>query len=326
MANYYKLVALNDGKKDWMIEEIRKGRLRFGWSSKGMDLRVLKDKENKNPSEKIVWRMSQFIINRLKKDDILIVQLERPLRKFMVVKVVEVNKSLYDFDGTQDDFNHIIHCEPITYDEVDIESKYLSKSFRHDLTKRGHYYAIYNENTIDEIDKFINNRLWEKNDFNKKSNLEIELEKTKDKLIDDVIRYISNDWKSKDFEILVTKVFNAIDGVRAVNRDSGKGWDIIVEIKNPILNSQPIEIPVQCKNYYGDVNTDRPIEDLERCVLKHESDIAYLVILGNLTNEFMKKIEKSKENMTSKIGKAVEYEIINERDFANLYLSVVDKL
>ncbi len=71
MINYYKILALNSGKKDWMIDEIRQGRLRFGWSEKGNDLRVLENKEEKTDEEKIEWRKTQFILKKLKKDDIL---------------------------------------------------------------------------------------------------------------------------------------------------------------------------------------------------------------------------------------------------------------
>ncbi|GAA0866028.1 hypothetical protein [Paraclostridium tenue] len=326
MVNYYKILALNSGKKDWMIDEIRQGRLRFGWSKKGNDLRVLANKKEKTDEEKIAWRKAKFILEKLKKDDVLIVQLERPLRKFMVVKVVEVNGSIYDFDGEQDDFNHIIYCKPITNNEVNIDSNYNSKIFKHDMTKRGSHYEIYNEDTIEEINYFIVHKIWEEPDFNVKSILQIELEKTHEKLVSDVVKLLANDWKSKDFDILVSKVFSAIDGADVIIRELKDDWDILLEIKNPILNSKPIEIPVICKNYSGEINVEDTIRDLERCLREYSSNSVYLVMLGTLTEELVEAVEKSKENMIKELGKHIDYEIIDEREFANLYLSVVEKL
>ena len=101
---------------------------------------------------------------------------------------------------------------------------------------------------------------------------------------------------------------------------------MLLEIKNPILNSRPIEIPVICKNYSEEINVEDTIRDLERCLRKYSSNSVYLVMLGTLTEELIEAVEKSKENMIKELGKYVDYEIIDEREFANLYLSVVEKL
>lgn len=327
MRNYFKIVSLNGHRnKEWMIKELRNGRLRFGWSDKNSNLIDISKKDNKNENEKNIWRHCQFILNRLEENDIVIIQLERPMREFMIAKIVSKDSNIYEFDGEEEDFNSIINCELITENPVKMDSKYISKALVHDLTKRGNYYKIYDENAINEIENIIENRLWEKEDFNTPSKLKDDIERTKDRLVKDVIGHLQNEWKSKDFEKIVTTVFNAIDGVSAENRDSGKGWDIIVKIDNPLMKDDPLELPVQCKNYKGEVSATRAIEDLERCIKGYGSNSAYLVILGDLTENFLEKLSSSEEKLSKQLNTEIKYKLIGQEDFAKLYLSVIDKI
>ncbi len=158
------------------------------------------------------------------------------------------------------------------------------------MTKRGSYYAIYNEETIEEINYFVVHKIWEEADFNVKFILQIELERIHKKLVSYVVKLLANYWKSKDFDTLVSTVFNAIDGADVTIRKLEDEWDILLEIKNPILNSKPIEIPAVCKNYNGEINIEDTIRDLERCLREYSGNSVYLVILGTLTKELVEAV------------------------------------
>ena len=88
--NYFKLNAFRDDKPDWIHQQVLKGTAHFGWSEPGMDLRTLQKKleEEKplNEAEKQCWRMTQFLVNRIKPGDRLIIQTERPLRRFLIAR------------------------------------------------------------------------------------------------------------------------------------------------------------------------------------------------------------------------------------------------
>ena len=321
MRSYYKLVATNENKIEWMIEEFKNGRLRFGWSPKEANLNILSDKDTLKDEEKIWWARGKFILNRLKEDDIVIVQLKRHLREFLIGRVVKINNEIYNFDGGQNDFNHIINIEPITNEPINSNSKLIPSYFVHDITKRGHYYEIYPEISKNFVEELIEKRYWENVDFKIEASTDNSINSSVLALKKFTLNQIREEWKSKDFEILVTKVFNAMENITAVNRDSSKGWDIIITVKDPILGEE-IDIPVQCKNYNGVVNITgtRAIDDLERCIKNHDGKIAYLVILGKLSDEFIVEVE----NRATRVGGV--FKIIDENMFIDLYLSVINKI
>jgi hypothetical protein len=54
--------------------------------------------------------------------------------------------------------------------------------------------------------------------------------------------------------------------------DRGKGWDLLIRILNPITGTPLLEnVPVQCKNYSGEVSDFNAIDDLERSILHSKS-------------------------------------------------------
>ena len=155
-------------------------------------------------NEKVVWRYTQFLVNRIQSGDFLILQFDQPLRKFLIAKVTEG----YDYEENElEDFNHIIHCKPITTDFVSIDSHYISKSMRHALTKRGQYYEIYPEETIKEINKLVKERIWEKEDFDtRKRTIADEMIESKEALKQKAIQVISTKWPSTEFEYLIEDI------------------------------------------------------------------------------------------------------------------------
>ena len=320
MSRYFKIVCTNDKKTDWMIDEFKNGRVRFGWGWRDSNLNIIKNKDVLNVSERRVWRYTQFLINRLQKDDYLIIQLERPLRKFLIAKVTDG----YEYSKDEgEDFNHIIKCTPITDKYIPLNSHYLSNSLRHDLSKRGHYYEIYPEETIAELNKLIKDKLWDKADFEKEHTIDLEFDRTKELIIKTTIDTISKQWKAKDFEKFTEKLINHTNGIEVkLLGDSGKGWDLLLTIRDPLTDEILLDnIPVQCKNYDGEVNDERPIQDLERCARNTDKNIVYLFIIGEITDEYKEKIEKKQDELSVDLNRNIKFRIVQEDRIAELYLN-----
>ena len=137
MPRYFKLVCLHDDPQ-WYLEEFRQGRARYGWSGPGSNLRSIKARidagewKNRTDDEVQAWSYTQFLIG-------------------------EVIPPGYEFSpGDLDDFNHVLHITPITREAIPINSKAVTATLKHDLSKRGHYYEIYPEDSIREPQRWKN--------------------------------------------------------------------------------------------------------------------------------------------------------------------------
>ena len=158
MIRYFKLVALRDPSL-WLFDEFRAARVRFGWSWPGTDLREIRKKPllDRTDRERISWRYTKFLLEKLKAGDRLVLQFEKPMRKFLIAEVAERG---YDFASPpQDEFNHIVHCRPLTDDFIPISAKCVPSYLRHDLTKRGHYYEIYPADSVTQLDRIVNEQI-----------------------------------------------------------------------------------------------------------------------------------------------------------------------
>ena len=82
------------------------------------------------------------------------------------------------------------------------------------------------------------------------------------------------------------------------------------------------DIPVQCKNYSGPVDTSIPIKDLERCIENSNKNVSivYLVIMGDLTESFTKDLSSSQVEMIKKYGRNIVYRVVDQEQVARLYL------
>ena len=148
MPRYFKLVCLSDPA--WLVGEFRNGRARFGWSPPGTDLREIRKKEWGTWSEeqRVAWTYTKFLLERVRPGDRIVVQLEQPLERFLIGEVIEPG---YEFSpGTLDDFNHVLNVRPLTTDPLPVNSKDVSGALKHDLSKRGQYYEIYPERSLEE--------------------------------------------------------------------------------------------------------------------------------------------------------------------------------
>lgn len=107
-------------------------------------------------------------------------------------------------------------------------------------------------------------------------------------------------------------------------RDSGKGWDLLVRIINPLTQTILLDdVPVQCKNYAGDVTSLAPIDDLERCIRNSNSQVAYLFILGRLSEEFVEALQLRQETLRKELGRPVSLEVVTEDRIAEIYATYV---
>jgi hypothetical protein len=327
MSRYFKFVAIRKDEEDWMTKELQEGRARFGWSSAGSDLRVIKAKSSsaRTANEKIVWRYTQFLINKLTKGDRLIIQLSRPLRKFLIA---EVTGEYHSTDPQESDFNHYIECKLLTEAFINVESQAVSQSLRHHISKRGHYYEIYEELAKEELDWILEKSLQRDAEFLKANEIEHTADYESKVLEEDVItqtyKRISTKWPSAYFEKFVADLIRSTPGLEVKKQgDSRQGWDLTMRILDPIDGSILHDnIPVQCKNYNGAVKTKRPIDDLERCIRNSGSSIAYLFIIGDLTKEFEDEFDNRLELLQTE-NEHIKLKVIGQEQIAKMYLNRV---
>ena len=333
MSNWFKLCCFTEGDESWMISELKNGRLRFGWSPPGSDIREL-DKLSWEELDKIelgnnewkatgsqIYKKGQFLLYRILKDDFIVVQLTAPIREFYVFQVADG----YDYSTAErDDFNHILNGKLLTDKPIPFYSKHISNELRHSLSMRGRYYQIYSEYSTNELLDILKNEIWQRNDLSEESSQSVEMAKMNNAIIGSTIEMIQNKWKSKDFEYFVSDLLTKLEGVEVKsNIDSGKGWDLTISLRDPLTGDLLLDnIPVQCKNYYGEVWTSKPIEDLERCIKNSPNNvnIAYLIILGNLTEEFTNNLNALSFNLTKTLERNIEFRVVDQRQLAKLYL------
>jgi hypothetical protein len=335
MPQYFKLVCLPDNEPivtpEWYRDEFLAGRARFGWSGPGSDLRPIKAKMDagrwgdRTKHEADVWYYTQFLIERIKVGDRIVVQPEQPLRTILLGEVI---KPGYEFSpGDLPDFNHVLHIKPLTNKPIPVNAKVISASLKHDLSKRGHYYEIYPAEAIRDLDAIVKKLAHDTLDYSSIRTDEDTFDDTKRRVTDLIIDNISRSWKAQHFEILCERICKSLDYVQIKERsDRHKGWDILIRIINPITGSILMDdIPVQCKNYTGDVSDDQPITDLERSVRALKAPIAYLFIIGNLTNKFRSELARRKEALEKEIGSRVQFEIVEQDRIAELYSAYITK-
>lgn len=313
---YFKFNAF---REDWIHQQVLNGKAHFGWSWAGMDLRELQNRDQFNDDEKECWRKAQFLINRIEIGDRLIIQTERPLRRFLIAEVT----GPYGFLGSEDDFNHYLECQAITENYIAIDAECIPAWVRHDLSKRGQYYQIYRAETIRHFHSLIEQKLWASPTAEKRRTPGLEKERMELEVIEKTIDIIGTRWPGKALETFAKELFKKIPGVGVVpsSGDSHKGWDFLINILDPLSDEYLHEnVPVQCKNYSGDVDTDQPIDDLKRSFRNSESIIAYLFILGNLTDEFNQKLDDAEAALKLKLDRDVKSRTIAQDEIAKLYM------
>lgn len=316
---YFKFVALHD--QDWVVREFRKGRARFGWSWPGSDLRELRKKSELTEEERITWRYTQFLTERLNVGDRLVCQFAQPLREFWLAEVATKG---YEFDSNyREDFNHIINIDPLSDVGIPLNARYIPASLKHDLTKRGHYYEIYPEESIACLEHLVEERPWESTAPDERRREADEFDESRAELVRETIVSIHKRWKGTAFETFCEHLCQSIDYIEVHSKqDTRQGWDLLIRVLDPITGAILLdEVPVQCKNYDGSVEDSRPIEDLERCIRNSGSNTAYLFIIGTLTPSFRQRLEKVQDSLSVELGHQVTFRVIEEEVIAELYLA-----
>jgi hypothetical protein len=97
--------------------------------------------------------------------------------------------------------------------------------------------------------------------------------------------------------------------------------DLLIKVIDPLTgNILHEDVPVQCKNYSGVVSDFKAIEDLGRCIENTKKDIAYLFILGELSQDFHLELKRKQEQLCQKLGtNRIKLEIVDQTQIAHLY-------
>jgi len=318
---YYKLISLNEDK-DWLFQEYQEGRVRYGWSWPDSDLRLIDKlkKQNKQLTSKQdrTWQYSQFLYNRLKVGDRLVLQFHKPLKNILIA---EITGDYYFADPPIQDFNHIIPCKPLTPQPILVNTKVISQSLKHNLSKRGNYYRIYPEWAIKELDEIIKNKLWLNKDLLQERSIDDEEANTNKSILENTIEIISSKWPGKSFEHFIPILLKRMNGIEVNEvKDKHKGWDLLIRIMDPLTNEiLQDEIPAQCKNYKGKVNTDIPLKDLEKCADNSLSPFIYLFILGDIDNSYISKIEELEQHLSKKHDRNICIKVVTQDIIAEVY-------
>jgi hypothetical protein len=299
MARYFKLVCLSN--PTWILDEFLKGRVRFGWSPPGTDLREIarQDRDVRSDQERTTWKQAQFLVTKVRSGDRIVVQPEQPLESFVIGELIEPG---YKFDSdTKADFNHILHVRPLTPAPIPVNAKEVSAALKHDLSKRGAYFQIYPDRSLKELDDLVERAVAKNLDLTKVRGDEDTQDRNLRGVTAAIIKEISQSWPGKEFEKLCEDLCNSLDYIEVKERkDSGKGWDLLVRVINPITQSiLADEVPVQCKNYTGAVTETNLIDDLVRSIgnIEIENNLALLFILGDSTEDFHAAVQARQEHV-----------------------------
>lgn len=318
---YFKVVATHRGKEEWMLKEFNNGRLRFGWGWKDCDLREIAKipRGDRSSNQKKAWRYSQFLLNRIKIGDRLVIQHKQPLRKFLLAEVT----GDYFFDSNPgEDFNHILSIKPHYKDYIDLNSKIIPGYLKKALTKRGQYYEIYPTDAINKLNEIIEGRSWKSEDYDDHRKFNDELDDSASEVLETVKKTISKHWKAKDFEKFNENLLQLIPGVDVkFAGDRGEGYDLLIQATDPLtLEVLSDQIPVQCKAYKGKVNKIEAVNDIERAIRNTDSKLGYIAILGDLTDYFRDYVIETEERLSNELNEDVKIKILDHDNLARLAL------
>jgi hypothetical protein len=142
-----------------------------------------------------------------------------------------------------------------------------------------------------------------------------------------IIRVVSRQWPAQNFETFCETLCNGVEYIEVKERkDSGKGWDLMIRLVNPLTQTILLDdVPVQCKNFTGAVTTTQPIDDLERCVRNSGSPLAFLFILGDLTDQFRQSLQEHQEKLSRELHREVTFEVIDQDRIPELYARYIDR-
>jgi hypothetical protein len=251
-----------------------------------------------------------------------VMQTRQPLREFLIG---EVEAPGYDFDGAQDDFNHILHVRPLVSKPVSVNSSLVPGFLKHDLSKRGRYYEIYPERSMRALDDLVARAATAPVELSTPRSERDAFDRAREDSRSYLAQVIRDTWPAGQFEGFCEDLLKRLPYVEVKEwSDVGKGWDMLVQFVNPITGAVLMdEVPVQCKNYEGKVITQRPIDDLERCVRNSESTRVMLLIMGDLTEEYHQQIVERAAKLSEELQREIVFEVVDQDRIAEMYASTL---
>jgi|SRR5690625_3735475 len=325
-SRYFKLLSTYESKEDWIVAEFLAGRARYGWSPPGADLRDfrrgVKPWQDWPEDIRWAWSPSQFLIRRIQVGDRIVVQTRQPLREFLIGEVIEPG---YDFDGSHDDFNHILHVKPLVSKPVSVNSSLVPEFLKHDLSKRGRYYEIYPEHSIRALDELIAKGRTAPLELTKPRSHRDSFDRAREQARSHLAEVINTVWPAGQFEGFCEDLLKRLPYVEVKEwSDRGKGWDMLVQFINPITGAILMdEVPVQCKNYTGKVLTLEPIDDLERCACNSDATHIMLLIMGDLTEQYHQQVIERAAKVSKELGREVIFEVVDQDRIAEMYAATL---
>jgi hypothetical protein len=320
---YYKLVAHYDS--EWLKKEFLAGRARFGWSGPGSDLHVIKQTppDARTPAQHIAWKYTQFLIERLRVGDRIVYQFDRPLRSFLIGEIIAPG---YSSDpASLEDFNHTLSVKPLVREPIPVNASCVSGSLRHNLSKRGQYYGMYSDRSTKELHTIVDGLAARSLSLDSVRSLQDEFDEGAREVISNAVKEIRQRWPAKGFEPFCAWLLSTLENVEVSSQsDVGRGWDLQIRLVDPITRDTLFEpVPVQCKNFAGLVRDERPIDDLLRAIRNSGASIAYLMILGNIDDEYKATLEARQVELETELKRPVRLCIVDEEAIATHYLRAI---
>lgn len=274
--------------RDMLMDSLKKGKSRFGWSSADECNLKIKDNWTRENSKQL------FLLDVQQGD--WIVHVNMPVWGHCVA--IQVTGE-YDFDEGLEcewdtDFRHCIPVDPSTMLEFDRRDQNVLPSVN--LRPRSRYHRIYAvEDFIQSLENLKHNNV-----TLSQGQLagEFHLMGKTEKFLSEISSLIHDMNKSKNLEIFMAKVFRNIPNVVSVH-ENGFGWstdhgaDLIVKIRTS-LESLDFEntVVVQVKSYSGSMDDLNAVEQVKCAIEKYGASAGMIVTTADKTESLEKEIEK----------------------------------
>jgi hypothetical protein len=306
--------ANSDKKKELLVQSIRGGKSRFGWSQLDTHNLLLPDNWTDNHSKQI------FLLEIQAGD--WIVHINTPsYGKCIAGKAAasyQFDEGLLTEDGQ--DFRHCIPVDPNTVIEFDRNDQNILPSVN--LRPRQRYHRIYEE--ADFLRSIENLRKGAVTLDEGVLRSEVHIKEETNEFLSKVTTSIQRMNRSKDLEIFFAKVIRGIPGVVHV-KENGFGWgtdhgaDLIVTVRTEFGKLES-RIVVQIKSYEGNHEDLKALNQIETAVTQYGADAAILISTAQPTE----KLEQKRIELTEKLG--VPIDLIAGKDVARFVIKYASNM
>ena len=290
--------AEDDKAREMIYKSLLKGKSRFGWSQK--DEHNLKLENNWTE-----WHSKQLFLLQIKKDD-WIVHINTPhYGKCVAAKVI----GEYDFDEGLEteygvDYRHCFKIDTVTIEEFDRRDPNIKPAVN--LNPRKRYHRVYAvEEFLESIDNLRNNKVQLKDGERRE---DFHLKQNSQEYLLNIVSSIQENYKGKDLERFMAKVFWKVPGVVDV-RENGSGWksdygaDLIVKISTGIDNLElENKLIIQIKSYKGKHHELNAIDQIKTGIEEFKGSAGMLITTAQKTRELEEKILEVSDDLNKPIG------------------------